>query len=1034
MPDPVLPSRPRFVPQPISDSDSDSESEPDAAVPSAAPSAGRAGDADSDAETVEPDSDAETVEPERVEPERVEPFNAAFDAGNESDASTLPPERVVPEVVEIDFAGIDELEATVEREMEREAGLWARGEYPLLEKASVLFGGGDDADSCPALVLSDRAATGGGAVAGVGVLPPRVNRFLSPYQRDGVTFLYRLWERGRGGLLADAMGLGKTVQILCLLGAACGIWDRDARRAEGEAAVGSRILVVVPAAVSANWVKEFAVWTPFSVQVYDSSREASIGRALATNELDVVIAGETSARDCMNFFSNPTDGVVRNWAWNIMVVDEIHNAKNLNTGLYAALKKMPAKIKFGLTGTAVQNKLKELWAIMSIVVPPTLWPSLAEFKADYIKVINGGTKRDASSYQRRLANERIDSLRQRLSKHFIRRPKKTISDQLPGKTDYLVLMKMKKDGLQGEMYERFQSSYDVEMLRDAKKMCDCGEGIEAQKCCHRYPSTPLERANAPLWMIQHPNEKPCEKCPFCICFRVTHVGKWLSGHALVIVPEDDETDRVKIEERKSLFRYYLGPKNIRKADVALAVLERSRDVSCKLNVALKLLEEFGKKGHKTIIFYESLRLGTILQRWATFNSVAFQVIDGSVAKEARQVAVDKFNRDAVYKVFMISKRAGGTGLNISTADRVLIFEPCWNPTLDLQAQDRAHRLGQKNSVHVYRFVVENTVEHYIMKTGIKKSQLSNAILDNTAENWHIAGNEVGSMAAMLTMGDVFAKNQADADRYQVIPVDQQNATPDDVDSESGVTECVNNVNDRFALKYDTLLEGVGGSTAEDNILAENGISLLGDEFNPLDVDLDGGDNEWAVGGGAVRDNRFVGLKAGSDIGDNGPDELNDAAPAPVIMDSQMDTDIILHDEGAASKIVMTSTSARRRARQVLGQERDVGGGINANGPDGMNFDDGAWVQVARDLPPGFDSISDDDEPEPKVQRETKLSRRPTQNPVRKKLKPKVGSEVDEAAGSEPVRKKRKSSKKDTKTSAQPPKVTSVFSAKSRLRR
>lgn len=107
--------------------------------------------------------------------------------------------------------------------------------------------------------------------------------------------------------------------------------------------------------------------------------------------------------------------------------------------------------------------------------------------------------------------------------------------------------------------------------------------------------------------------------------------------------------------------------------------------------------------------------------------------------------MDWFNASTYRSIFFISKKAGGTGLNISEADRVLILEPCWNPTLDLQAGVRAHRLGQRRIVEIGRLVVENTIEHYVWHTSVSKTQVNSAILENTKEDWHISGNQVGTM-------------------------------------------------------------------------------------------------------------------------------------------------------------------------------------------------------------------------------------------------------------------------------------------------
>lgn len=133
----------------------------------------------------------------------------------------------------------------------------------------------------------------------------------------------------------------------------------------------------------------------------------------------------------------------------------------------------------------------------------------------------------------------------------------------------------------------------------------------------------------------------------------------------------------------------------------------------------------------------------------------FKHIDGSTKKSERQKRVDEFQRESLYTLFFVSKQAGGTGLNITAADRVLIFEPHWNPSQDLQSQDRAHRLGQKKVVKVFRLIVQGSVEEYQLKTQLSKIKLSNIVLDGTSEQAFFSKGEIGNMAAMLKIDERF---------------------------------------------------------------------------------------------------------------------------------------------------------------------------------------------------------------------------------------------------------------------------------------
>ncbi|KAI0561969.1 DNA helicase [Gracilaria domingensis] len=810
----------------------------------------------------------------------------------------------LPRVAVVDERGIDGWEADRADEIEsRRVRPRCLGEgYPKL-----------NAPKFDSVVTQDvRLSNRGGTSSSFGVLPACVCRFLSAFQLDGVTFLYRLFERQRGGLLADAMGLGKTVQTVCFLGAAFAIWDRQ-QRVQQNAEQAPRILVVAPVSVKENWKREFETWTPFNVMLYEKLSQPRISRALKNGDVDVLIAGDNPVAVYGNtFFSSPcNDG--SHWKWDIVIVDEIHMAKNDNTKIYKSLMQLPKNVMFGLTGTAVQNRLKELWNVMSLVVPSSLWLSYRSFRKHFIDIINRGTKKDASPYMRKRANERITELRTLLAKHMVRRPKSVIEDELPSKTDYCVFMRMERSGLQAHMYRRFQNSYDVKLLRDANLPCDCGSRIVSKDCCHRYPVKEEHLENAPIWKMHH-KKSECKRCPNCLNFYLQHISRAIATHAMLVLPEEGEQDLEKKAARTELFRYYVGDfSNV--LGRPLATLEREAHVSCKLNIALQLLKSYETKGHKTIIFYESLRLGDILQRWATNNRLHFEVIDGSVRNGHRQIAVDRFNASTYRSIFFISKKAGGTGLNISGADRVLIFEPCWNPTLDLQAGDRAHRLGQRRNVDIVRLVVENTIEHYVWNTSVSKTQVSNAILDNTKEEWLIRESEVGSMEAMLQMGE----------NERFICTDSQ---ADDFRVEKAQEIVGKNEEKSVALETKTRQKVSQDHTGVGQEEESQDVDVLGESVVcSLDVDLDRGLND-----------------EDSDESDNidsdGDEGQGEVYKGMGISESQFDTDVVLQQGGASNKFVVSSTNLRKRNSQVMGRSRGRGdSGINPEGPVGVNFDD-----------------------------------------------------------------------------------------------
>lgn len=404
--------------------------------------------------------DDETLSPDIQSPIRVDPF----------DLSSVTPNGPA-EVVTFDNRGI----TGWEDDRAKSASLWpAPQQYPRLTKESAVFGADNEHAETEPLHLTEHG----------GVLPGNVARFLHPYQRDGVRFLYKLYQRGRGAMLADAMGLGKTIQMITFLGAVFDVWSREESKPPG-----AKILVVVPTSVIMNWVREFETWTPFRVEVFKTPFKHRLRDALKSDSVDVIVSGEHALRTHIDtFFKDPLEDHATQWKWNILVVDEIHVAKNRKSQIHRAIRDVPATTKYGMTGTAIQNNLAELWSLMSLVVPKSLWPSFSTFKESYILPIENGARRGARPAIQQRAQRRIIALRTSLGKHMLRRPKSIVSSKLPGKTDYCVMMRMESGGLQAKMYRQLLESYDVKMLKDARVACDCGSGIISMECCHRYPN------------------------------------------------------------------------------------------------------------------------------------------------------------------------------------------------------------------------------------------------------------------------------------------------------------------------------------------------------------------------------------------------------------------------------------------------------------------------------------------------------------------------------------------------------------------
>merc|ERR1712012_905997 len=143
----------------------------------------------------------------------------------------------------------------------------------------------------------------------------------------------------------------------------------------------------------------------------------------------------------------------------------------------------------------------------------------------------------------------------------------------------------------------------------------------------------------------------------------------------------------------------------------------------KLQILANLLRTLQAGGHRVLIFTQMTKMLDVLEAFLNYHGYVYMRLDGSTRVEMRQCLMERFNNDTKYFAFILSTRSGGVGINLTGADTVIFYDSDWNPTMDAQAQDRCHRIGQTRDVHIYRLVSERTVEENILKKANQKDFL-----------------------------------------------------------------------------------------------------------------------------------------------------------------------------------------------------------------------------------------------------------------------------------------------------------------------
>ncbi|XP_073509404.1 chromodomain-helicase-DNA-binding protein 2 isoform X2 [Phyllobates terribilis] len=514
---------------------------------------------------------------------------------------------------------------------------------------------------------------------------------LRDYQLEGLNWLAHSWCKNNSVILADEMGLGKTIQTISFLSY---LFHQHL--------LYGPFLIVVPLSTLTSWQREFDAWAPeINVVVY-------IGDVGSRNTIrEYEWAHQQSKKMKFNALLTTYEILLKDKAvlssinWAFLGVDEAHRLKNDDSLLYKTLIDFKSNNRLLITGTPLQNSLKELWSLLHFIMPEKF-----EYWEDFEDEHGKGRE---NGYQ---------SLHKVLEPFLLRRVKKDVEKSLPAKVEQILRVEM--CALQKQYYKWI-------LTRNYKALSKGTRGstsgflnivMELKKCCNH-------------------------------CF-------------LIKFPEDTEKE-TKLEGLQSLIRS-----------------------SGKLILLDKLLTRLRERGNRVLIFSQMVRMLDILAEYLTIKHYPFQRLDGSIKGELRKQALDHFNAEGSEDFcFLLSTRAGGLGINLASADTVVIFDSDWNPQNDLQAQARAHRIGQKKQVNIYRLVTKGTVEEEIIERAKKKMVLDHLVIqrmDTTGRT--VLENNSGSsnsnpfnkeeLAAILKFGaaDLFKEPEGEESEPQEMDIDE----------------------------------------------------------------------------------------------------------------------------------------------------------------------------------------------------------------------------------------------------------------------
>ncbi|XP_039766693.1 DNA excision repair protein ERCC-6-like 2 [Ornithorhynchus anatinus] len=559
------------------------------------------------------------------------------------------------------------------------------------------FPGRETPASRAPLVLADDGAR----------VPYTINRYLRGYQRDGARFLYGHYSRRRGCVLGDDMGLGKTVQVISFLAAALGktgTWrdvednrpDFLRRRRRGdteEARTRPVFLIVAPLSVLYNWKDELDTWGYFKVAVLHGSEKDTQLSRVKRGKCEVALTTYDTLRLSLEELNS--------LQWSAVIVDEAHRLKNPRARVTEATKALRCPVRIGLTGTALQNDMKELWCLMDWAVPGLLG-SGASFRKRFSEPVERGQRHTATRRELATGRRAVRALSRKLAGRFLRRTKALVGDQLPRKEDRVVYCAL--TDFQRAVYQTVLDSEDVALILRAHEPCPCRRGRKRKDCCYQ--------ANGHGDTVK------------TLYFSYLAILRKAANHAALLRPgataaERQEAHVWRVCDRVVAAFPAFGQRGGRAAFQTLS----DPEYSGKMKVLQRLLRHSRKNGDKVLIFSFSTKVLDVLEHYCLSAGLEFRRLDGRTRSEERLEVVKDFNGSRHVGVCLVSTTAGGLGLNFVGANVVVLFDPTWNPASDLQAIDRVYRIGQRRDVRVFRLISLGTVEEIIYLRQVYKQQL-----------------------------------------------------------------------------------------------------------------------------------------------------------------------------------------------------------------------------------------------------------------------------------------------------------------------
>jgi ATP-dependent DNA helicase len=584
---------------------------------------------------------------------------------------------------------------------------------------------------------------------------------MRKYQLEGLEWLTSLHSNGLNGILADEMGLGKTIQTISFLA------FLHENKSYGP------FMIAAPLSTTSNWVEEFQKWTPsLPVVLYHGTKQERQEirkqrfKGPGSADFPIVVTSYEIVMNDRNFLNK--------YNWGFVIIDEGHRLKNLDCKLVRELATYTSANRLLITGTPLQNNLSELWSLLHFLMP-SIFDKFESFESWF----DFSDLKDKQGYEQILSEDRqkklVASLHGILKPFLLRRVKVDVEKMLPKKREYVLyapLTPMQRDLYQSildgssRQYLESQAIQRLSISRSATPMSIRSRssiGLKRKAAGQSGRSTPAKstkasRESTPATSV--PRRRGDKKDYVELSDR-KYFAKLEAESSEIEAAElssEDEEEQIWAETIE-LAKKQIGQKKLQNPIMQLRLCcdspynffnpflleggdgeggepdETLVTTSGKMMLLDSLLPALFDEGHKVLIFSQFKTQLDLLEQYAYLRDWNVCRIDGSIPQAERQAQIKAFNMPATGKkeqnrvnLFLLSTRAGGQGINLAAADTVILYDSDWNPQQDLQAQDRAHRIGQVNNVIVYRLATRGTVEQTLLETAEGKRRLEKLVI------------------------------------------------------------------------------------------------------------------------------------------------------------------------------------------------------------------------------------------------------------------------------------------------------------------